>query len=329
MRLLSNTTFLIAVLATAVGCGGKTPLQPPPPGPKIELACPTAIIRDATIPQGTDVHFDAPSPTGGREPFSVQCDPGSSSIFPVGETSVRCTATDADMGQASCSFPVIVRGASQTIAKTKFMAFGDSITDGKVSLVPLISLAGPDTYPFKLEQMLQQRYPTQTVEVMNRGLSGERSDRGAQRLPGVLEADKPEVVLILEGVNAVWLLTTSRQADAIRSMIQSAKQRNVDPIVATVMPVGPKWEADHPGSMSRIRALNDRIKQLAAELETGPVVDLFEVFESNKNLLGADDLHPTVEGQTRIAEAFRDEIVRRYDNKSTMSFRFYSTRRTP
>ncbi len=78
------------------------------------------------------------------------------------------------MGQASCSFAVIVRRSSQTIAKTKFMAFGDSITDGKVSLVPLISLAGPDTYPFKLEQMLQQRYPTQTVEVMNRGLSGER-----------------------------------------------------------------------------------------------------------------------------------------------------------
>ena len=30
------------------------------------------------------------------------------------------------------------------------------------------------------------------------------------------------------------------------------------------------------------------------------------------HLIGADGLHPTVEGQTRIAEAFRDEIVRRY-----------------
>ena len=234
------------------------------------------------------------------------------------------------MGQASCSFAVVVRGASQTIAKTKFMAFGDSITDGKVSLVPLISLAGPDTYPFKLEQMLLQRYPTQTVEVMNRGLSGERSDRGAQRLPGVLDADKPDVVMLLEGVNAVWLLATSRQADAIRSMIETAQQRNVDPIVATVMPVSPAWEADnHPGAMSRIRALNERIKQLAVELNTGPVVDLFAIFDSNMNLIGADGLHPTVEGQTRIAEAFRDEIVRRYDNKSTMSFRSYSTRRTP
>jgi len=329
MRSLSNITFLIAVLATAAGCGGKNPIEPDPPGPKLELACPTSITRDATSPQGTDVHFDAPSPTGGRAPYSVQCDPGSSSVFPIGESSVRCTATDAGMAQASCTFPVIVVSTG-TIKKTKFMAFGDSITDGKVSLVPLISLDGPDTYPFQLQQMLQQRYPTQTVEVLNRGLSGERSDRGAVRLPGVLDADKPEVVMLLEGVNAVWLLSTSRQADAIRSMIQSAKQRNVEPIVATVMPVSAEWEADnHAGAMSRIRALNDRIRQLAVELDTGPVVDLFALFDANMHLLGADGLHPTVEGQMRIAEAFRDEIVRRYDNRATMSFQFYSTRRTP
>ena len=31
--------------------------------------------------------------------------------------------------------------------------------------------------------------------------------------------------------------------------------------------------------------------------------------------MGSDGLHPTVEGQTRIAELFRDEIVRRYGNE--------------
>jgi lysophospholipase L1-like esterase len=206
------------------------------------------------------------------------------------------------------------------------MAFGDSITDGKVSLVPMISLAGPDTYPYKLEQMLRERYPTQTVEVMNRGLSGERTDRGAQRIPGVLDADKPEVVMILEGVNAVWLLSTSRQADAIRSMIQTARQRNVDVVIATVMPVTQEWEADgHVGSMDRIRALNIRIVQLAAEFGIGPVVDLFALFDTNMHLIGTDGLHPTVEGQTRIAEAFHDEIVRRYGNPST-SLRFSTMR---
>src|SRR5687767_3844995 len=215
MRLLSNITFLIAVLATVAGCGARPPLQPPPPGPQLALSCPAGITHEATSPQGTDVHFDAPTPTGGRTPYTVQCTPGSSATFAIGETAVSCTATDADMAQASCGFSVTVR-ASQTIAKTKFTAFGDSITDGKVSLVPLISLAGPDTYPFKLEQMLQQRYPSQTLLVVNQGVSGDDTRDGVRRLPSVLDSDRPEVLLLLMGVNTINALTTSAQASNLR-----------------------------------------------------------------------------------------------------------------
>lgn len=307
---------------TVTGCGGKTPIQPPPPDPILQLLCPDNVIREATSPQGTDVHFDPLTPTGGRPPYHVQCDPGSGSVFPIGDNTVRCTATDEKSIQVSCGFGVTVR-VSQTLAKTKFTAFGDSITQGTISLAPLRSLAEPETYPYKLEQMLQQRYPAQPVVVLNSGAAAERTDRGALRLPGVLDTDKPDVVLILEGVNAVWLLSTSRQADAIRSMVQTAQLRQVEVILATVMPVTPQWEADgHVGSMSRIRALNDRIFQIAAELNTGPVVDLFSIFEANMTLIGQDGLHPTAEGQTRIAEAFREEIVRRYDMRTTSLRRF-------
>ena len=328
MRPLSNTTFLIAVLATAAACGGKTPIQPPPPGPLLELSCPTAMVREATTPEGTDVHFDAPSPTGGLAPYNVQCEPGSSSIFAIGETAVRCTATDADMAQASCGFAVTVR-VSQTIAKTKFTAFGDSITEGAISLAPLIMLDGPETYPFKLEQMLLERYPSQAFVVTNRGTGGENTRKGLIRVPGVLDADKPDIMLLLEGVNASWLLTTSEQASNLRSMIVAAQQRGVGVIIATVMPVTPAWEADgHVGAMARIRALNPRIFQIAADLNIAPVVDLYSLFDSNMQLIGKDGIHPTPEGQTRIAEAFRDEIVRRYDNTSATSLGFFTLRRT-
>src|SRR5687767_6487354 len=165
MRLLSNITFLFAVVAAA-GCGSNPiqPPPPPPPPPELQISCPTATVRDATSAQGTDVHFDATTVTGGREPYSVQCKPGSSNVFAVGETTVTCTATDADMKQASCGFGVTVRVA-RTIAKTKFTAFGDSITEGVVRLAPLIMLGPPDTYPFKLEQMLRERYPSQSIIV--------------------------------------------------------------------------------------------------------------------------------------------------------------------
>ena len=44
---------------------------------------------------------------------------------------------------------------SRTLSRTRFVAFGDSITRGRsVSLQPLMTLGLMETYPFKLEQML-------------------------------------------------------------------------------------------------------------------------------------------------------------------------------
>jgi lysophospholipase L1-like esterase len=324
MRLLSNTTFLVGLLA-ATACGGRTPIQPPPPPSDVALVCPAGITREATTSEGTDVHFEAPTPTGGRGPYSVHCEPGSSSIFAIGDTEVRCTATDAEMRTAACVFPVTVR-VSQTIAKTKFMAFGDSITEGAVSLAPLIMLGEPDTYPFKLEQMLQQRYPVQAIVVTNRGVGGERTNQGALRLPSVLDADQPEVLLLLEGVNAVRALSAPAQERSLQTMISEAQNRRIDVIIATVMPVALDGRLQPAGEyMTAIRALNARIFSLADRNGLGNVVDLFALFDANMHLLGADGLHPSIEGQTRIAEAFRDEIVRRYDN-STMSLRFFPIR---
>ena len=74
---------------------------------------------------------------------------------------------------------------SRMLAKTKFMAFGDSITEGAVTLAPMVMLGGPETYPFKLEQMLLQRYHAQPIVVINEGLGGETTPRGAIRLPSV------------------------------------------------------------------------------------------------------------------------------------------------
>jgi len=307
----STVALLLAWLVATSACGGKSPVQPPPPPPKLQLVSPTQLVLNATSPLGTDVLFDYPKPTGGREPYQVTCDPGPG-IFPIGETAVSCTATDADMAQASCGFTVRVR-VQQTIAKTKFVAFGDSITAGAVSLVPFITLALSETYPNKLEQFLRQLYPTQEIVVVNSGKGAEHTGQGAQRLPGVLEAEHPQVVLILEGINASWRLTVNQQADAIRSMIVTSQQHGVDVILATVMPATQQWEADgHAGALARIKDLNARIKQMAAEFKLGPVVDLYALFDANPQLLGADGLHPSAEGQTRIAEAFAVEIVRRY-----------------
>jgi lysophospholipase L1-like esterase len=267
-----------------------------------------------------------PTPAGGRAPYTVECTPGSNTTFAIGETSVRCTATDADRAQASCGFPVTVR-VSQTISRTRFMAFGDSMTEGVISLEPLVMLGPPDTYPFKLEQTLLQRYPSQPMIVINRGLSGEDTREGARRVGAVLDADKPEVMLLLEGVNNINALATTTQTSALRTMITEAQRRGVLVIIATVMPVSTTWRHYQPGNTpSKIQALNTQIFALAAQFGLGSPVDLFAIFQAEPGLIGSDGLHPTAQGQTRIAEAFRDEIVRRYDVRSTTSLGFSTMR---
>jgi len=309
---------LLCGLLQLVACGAKNPIEPDPPPPpgQLVMSCPAEIVREATTPQGTDVHFESPSPTGGRAPYNVQCEPGSSSVFPVGETTVRCTARDVDMLQAACSFAVRV---SRPLSRTKFLAFGDSITAGAISLAPLRMLDGPETYPFKLEQMLLQRSPPQAFVVHNRGFGGEDTRGGAERLPSKIKETNPQVVLLLEGINNVNGLTTDRQVTALRTMIRDAQRLDVEVIIATVMPVTPTFSQYRSTTIAKIQELNARIVQLANDEGLGPVVDLYSLFEMNIHLIGRDGVHPTAEGQTRIAEAFRDEILRRYDGRATMS----------
>src|SRR5688572_17134738 len=121
---MRSLSAVIAALLAAVACG-KSPNQPSPP--ELQVSCPMPLVREATTPQGTDVHWDAPVATGGRQPVSLRCEPTSGSIFPVGESTVRCAATDAEMSQASCTFGVTVT-VSRPLGRTRFVAYGDSIT---------------------------------------------------------------------------------------------------------------------------------------------------------------------------------------------------------
>jgi HYR domain len=72
------------------------------------LACPAPV--QWTTPDGASdtVRYPAPVVSGGAQPVSTTCVPASGSLFPVGQTTVSCTATDALNRTATCSFPVTV-----------------------------------------------------------------------------------------------------------------------------------------------------------------------------------------------------------------------------
>ena len=70
------------------------------------ITCPPDIISECTGTDGTVVTFDPP--TTDDPNASVACIPASGSLFPIGTTSVSCTATDPAGNSSGCSFAVTI-----------------------------------------------------------------------------------------------------------------------------------------------------------------------------------------------------------------------------
>jgi len=312
-----SATAAAILLAILSGCGNG-PTMPSPQGPPT-LTCPGDI--DATAANGiaTAVTFDLPPIQGGTPPLTLSCSPASGFVFPVGNSTVTCTVTDADQRAATCQFRVrVVSGL--TLSRTRFLAFGDSITEGKIATSwDTLTLVGPGfSYPAQLLQVLTERYPAEEIEVINEGLGGETTNGGLRRLPGTLaEHSSAHVMLLLEGVNAINVIPRSTQLANLRSMVRLARDAGLDVLIATLTPVSDE-ESERA---QRIRDLNEGIRAMAVQEGIGPAVDLYAAFDGQPSLLSADGLHPSEEGYRVIAETFADEITRRWEasGASTMT----------
>jgi large repetitive protein len=75
---------------------------------KPTVTVPSDITVDATGPGGAAVTFSASGHDTVDGTIGAPCDPGSGSTFPVGTTTVTCTATDAHHNASSASFHVTV-----------------------------------------------------------------------------------------------------------------------------------------------------------------------------------------------------------------------------
>ena len=202
------------------------------------------------------------------------------------------------------------------LSATRFSAFGDSITEGKFASGD----SAPVPYPADLRTRLAARYATQTFTVSNDGVGGETTVGGAARLPGVLSARNPEVLLLVEGVNDLALGDSSRVAVVInnlRTMVQTARGRGIQVFLGTLLPEIPG--GSRTGAIALIVPTNDQIRALAAS-QGVPLVDLYQAFSGmERTLIGEDGLHPNAAGYQKIAETFFTAIRSRLEASPTMT----------
>lgn len=293
----------------AAGCGSST--GPLPMGPSI--ACPAPIAAASPTGQATAVSYQTPVTAGGSAPVAVTCAPPSGSSFPVGSTQVACIATDARGASASCAFTVVVT-APPMLTATRFLSFGDSLTLGTTSVPSIRFLEDiPDSYPFKLQRLLAQRYTAQSVAVLNDGIGGEmassptpHSPGGDVRLPQSVDTHRPEVVLLMEGTNDLQVLNPVDALEALEGMVRNARVRGARVFLATIPPQKPGFRTN-AASMALVPGFNDQIRALATR-EGATLVEVYNGMRNRLDLIGADGLHPVPQGYDLMAQIFFDTI---------------------
>jgi lysophospholipase L1-like esterase len=308
-------------LVAAGSCGSKNPGPIGPTTTAPQITCPVDMTVRGITGSSQVTTYSAPVVTAGASPVTTTCSPSSGASFPLGTSTVNCTATDAVTRQASCSFKVTLTGLS--IAATKFDAVGDSFTSGENAL-PLPSFVDPpNSYPTKLQALFDATFPGQGISVINRGESGQRVERTLELLARNLTTDRPAAVLLLSGYNnlttpcAPGRANTALCGDAVefvefgvRDCIREIKESPVGVkyiFVSTLTPSGAVSASstrDNRISNDAIVEVNKRIRLRVAQ-EGATLVDSYPLFIGHEaDYISIDGLHLKPAGYQAIADAF-------------------------
>lgn len=310
------------LLAMAVACGGSpnkpTPIDPP------AIACPSDITVRGVTGGEQAVSYPDPTTAGGSVPVNVTCSPASGSTFPIGGAQVSCTVTDSAARQATCSFAVTL--SATVLSATKFVAFGDSVTEGQNGRIAggmrVVDL--PNAYPTKLQSLFDFEFPGQAIMVVNRGEGGVPLEDGMKHLPGVLSSEHPDALLLLDGYNDLVACPPGNAGSAscataihvvvnkLRECIQIARAPRYGVryiFVSTLTPPGPvSGPVDRRRASEAIAQTNGRFAQMVPA-EGAILVDPYPQFLGHEaEYVDVDGLHLRPAGNDDVARLFFSAI---------------------
>jgi lysophospholipase L1-like esterase len=198
--------------------------------------------------------------------------------------------------------PALVAG--QTTPR-KYIAFGDSITEGRGDDPTRVDKG----YPPRLQALLQAAGVSATV--LNRGVGGERTPDSLLRIDSVVaEGQTGDFFLLMEGTNDVSRdISPETTIFNLDEMARRAELRGMLALHATVIPRKPDAKVDADNIFND--ALNGRIRNLAG-LRQRREADPYEVFRTTPNLfpgfyvVSSEDPvgHPNAAGYDLLARVF-------------------------
>jgi lysophospholipase L1-like esterase len=203
--------------------------------------------------------------------------------------------------------PPIALGAS------RYVAFGDSITWGAMSAwdANFIFAAANGGYPERLLSGLNVYHPPQRFTVFNEGLPGELVLNALPRFRMLLTSRRPEVVLLLEGINDISNdVDPVRVAAALFQLVDAATTVGVPVVVATMYQTYSVTDPDghyRSNGVGLLPAFNAEVRRRAAGRLNVHLLDL-EPLMRNRSYVGADGIHLTDSGHEILASSFMERI---------------------
>jgi lysophospholipase L1-like esterase len=229
--------------------------------------------------------FSLGSLPDGATALSIQVD----SLPPYFQPGPPRTATLPAASPGGVALPVTLAiGGNRP---NKYLAFGDSITEGTGS-------AARRGWATPLEERLRAHWGE--AEVIVDGVRGSRAVDGIERLPASLAASRPAFILVLYGTND-WNRCQSSAPEACFTV--SALRDTIRTARAAGMPVERnRW----------IQQQNDLIRSMVQQ-EGAVLAETAAAFGTDPALwppLFFDQLHPAEAGYARISDAFFQAITR-------------------
>lgn len=197
-------------------------------------------------------------------------------------------------------------------SRVRVQPFGDSITQGILGFtsyrVPLFSLLQDDECRFDFVGSRYEDHGVGPFDANHQGRTTWRTDQLEAALPGWLEGNRPDVVLMFAGTNDVLQGYPTNDIDQnLRDIIgiYRTAEPNVTILLAQIIPNLPENDA-------AVLALNAAIAQIAIDLDTpaSPVVlvDQYTGYDP-MTLTSGDMIHPNAQGDAHIAGVWADTLI--------------------
>lgn len=193
----------------------------------------------------------------------------------------------------------------------RIVALGDSTTAGTPAFLSPIEAppSGRGDPTSQYAYWLEQAHPE--WDVLNRGVNGERTDEIRSRFHRDVIQSAAHVVVIIAGVNDVYQGRSAAQVIAqLRAMYETAAAAAIRVVAGTIVP----FNTASASQNARMQEVNAWIRRHA---DVDPNVEFVDTRaavaapgDGNRLAASPDDLHPSVEGYRRMAEALLPALER-------------------